>query len=255
MAVLADTTITYQALTHFAFNVVALLGKSECRKASESEEARLRFMTPVLKAFASERAVAAMKECMTCLGGLGYMEEVGIGRYVGYSTYNIKRSVFELWFFWLDLFGMVWLNRFGKELLMVRQSQLLCQQSHHALLLPVLALDMIRASQKTFPAYLEVKLRIIHSLNSTKSHYFSLVGNAHDSITLTTPNLNLNHPKPNQRTHPLFENPLKSIQPTTHNFSIRLIFESESSRSTSFIIPRRAYNGVTIPARTHRMGE
>lgn len=115
MSVLANTTTTYQALTHFAFNVVLLLGKSECRKASENEIARLRFLTPVLKAFASERAVEAMKECMTCLGGLGYMEEVGIGRLV-------RDGLVE----------QIWEGTTN-----------------------VLALDMIRASQKTFPAYLE----------------------------------------------------------------------------------------------------
>lgn len=86
MTTLADITITYQGLTHFVFGTIALLGKSECGKATESEEARLRFSTPVLKAFANEKAVAAIEQCMTCLGGLGYMEEVGIGRCVKISS-------------------------------------------------------------------------------------------------------------------------------------------------------------------------
>lgn len=81
MTVLAKIGVTYQALAHFTFGVVALLGKSECKTASVEEVARLRLLTPVLKAFVAERSVHAMIECMTCLGGQGYMEETGIARY------------------------------------------------------------------------------------------------------------------------------------------------------------------------------
>jgi alkylation response protein AidB-like acyl-CoA dehydrogenase len=35
-----------------------------------------------LKAFAALKAVSAMEECMAALGGQGYMEETGMGRYV-----------------------------------------------------------------------------------------------------------------------------------------------------------------------------
>jgi alkylation response protein AidB-like acyl-CoA dehydrogenase len=75
---LARIGVTYQALANFVFSVVALLGKSECGVASESEEQRLRVLTPVLKGFVSERGVPALEECMNCLGGQGYMEENAI---------------------------------------------------------------------------------------------------------------------------------------------------------------------------------
>ncbi|GJJ08036.1 hypothetical protein Clacol_002243 [Clathrus columnatus] len=147
MTVLADITITYQALTHFAFGIAALLGKSECGKATGNEEARLRLLTPVLKAFASEKAVSAMEDCMTCLGGLGYMEEVGIGRL-------IRDCLVE----------KIWEGTVN-----------------------VLVLDMIRASNKTFTVFMEsiscpkeqiqdLKLEesisaINHSLNTLKEAF------------------------------------------------------------------------------------
>ena len=79
---LAKLTVTYKALAHFAFEVVGLLGKVECETADESVRHRLRVLTPVLKAFCAEKGVQATIECMTALGGEGYMEENGIGRLV-----------------------------------------------------------------------------------------------------------------------------------------------------------------------------
>lgn len=79
---LAKLTVTYKALVHFVFEVVGLLGKVECETAGQSERQRLRVLTPVLKAFCAEKGVQATIECMTALGGEGYMEENGIGRLV-----------------------------------------------------------------------------------------------------------------------------------------------------------------------------
>ena len=79
---LTKLTVTYKALTHFVFEVVGLLGKVECQTADESTQHRLRVLTPVLKAFCAEKGVQATIECMTTLGGEGYMEENGIGRLV-----------------------------------------------------------------------------------------------------------------------------------------------------------------------------
>jgi alkylation response protein AidB-like acyl-CoA dehydrogenase len=79
-ATLARIEVLRHALTHFLFGVVQLLGASEVGTATDSERERLRLLTPVLKAFAADRAVGGMEECMAALGGLGYMEETGIGR-------------------------------------------------------------------------------------------------------------------------------------------------------------------------------
>ena len=82
VAEIARLAVTYQALVHFVFGTVALLGKTECGVASEEETLRLRLLTPAIKAFAAEKCPSAVEECMTCLGGEGYMEENGITRSV-----------------------------------------------------------------------------------------------------------------------------------------------------------------------------
>ncbi|OCH91207.1 hypothetical protein OBBRIDRAFT_543176 [Obba rivulosa] len=80
VAELAKASVVYRALTHLFFGTVLLLGKAECGVASEEETLRLRLLTPAVKAFAADRAYAASVECLTMLGGEGYMEENGLGR-------------------------------------------------------------------------------------------------------------------------------------------------------------------------------
>ncbi|OBZ71330.1 putative acyl-CoA dehydrogenase AidB [Grifola frondosa] len=80
VAELARLHVLYRALVHFVFGAVVLLGKSECGVASEEELLRLRLLTPAVKAFAADKACTAMEECMTTLGGEGYMEENGFGK-------------------------------------------------------------------------------------------------------------------------------------------------------------------------------
>ncbi|KAJ7176895.1 acyl-CoA dehydrogenase NM domain-like protein [Mycena filopes] len=82
METLARVSVLYRALMHLLFGTIALLGRAECGVASAQEEARLRLLTPALKAFAALKAVAAMEECMAALGGQGYMEETGMGRII-----------------------------------------------------------------------------------------------------------------------------------------------------------------------------
>lgn len=82
VATLTDASILYRAITHVTFGVIELLGKSECGTATEAEESRLRLLTPAVKAYAAIRCPTAMEEMMGALGGLGYMEEVGIGRLI-----------------------------------------------------------------------------------------------------------------------------------------------------------------------------
>ncbi|KAI0755038.1 acyl-CoA dehydrogenase/oxidase, partial [Daedaleopsis nitida] len=82
VAELAKLHVLYRALVHFVFGSVVLLGKTECGVATESEILRLRMMTPAIKAFAAEKCPSAIEECMTCLGGEGYMEENGIAKLI-----------------------------------------------------------------------------------------------------------------------------------------------------------------------------
>ena len=78
VAELARLHVLYRALMQFSFGAVVLLGRTECGVASKNEELRLRLLTPAIKAFAAEKCVTAMEECMACVGGEGYMEENGI---------------------------------------------------------------------------------------------------------------------------------------------------------------------------------
>ncbi|KAK7056848.1 hypothetical protein VNI00_002565 [Paramarasmius palmivorus] len=82
VAQLAKISLVYRALTHLTFGVIQLLGKTEYGVAEEQDTLRLRLLTPLVKAFAAEKAVAAMEEAMTALGGAGYMEENDIGRLI-----------------------------------------------------------------------------------------------------------------------------------------------------------------------------
>jgi alkylation response protein AidB-like acyl-CoA dehydrogenase len=89
VATLARVALLYRALAHFTFETVRLLGKVECGTASTVEATRLRMLTPIVKAFAALRTVGGIQECMAALGGQGYMEETGIGRYVVYRASKI----------------------------------------------------------------------------------------------------------------------------------------------------------------------
>lgn len=79
VAELAKANLIYRALTHLVMGTVLLLGKAECKVATEEESLRLRMLTPAVKAFAADRASFVIEECMTMLGGQGYMEETGLG--------------------------------------------------------------------------------------------------------------------------------------------------------------------------------
>ncbi|EGN98171.1 hypothetical protein SERLA73DRAFT_183072 [Serpula lacrymans var. lacrymans S7.3] len=80
VAQLASISLTYRALTHLTYGTILMMGKVETGVASVEEQHLLRILTAVVKAFTAEKAAAAMEEAMTTLGGMGYMEEVGIGR-------------------------------------------------------------------------------------------------------------------------------------------------------------------------------
>ncbi|KZT09123.1 uncharacterized protein LAESUDRAFT_722826 [Laetiporus sulphureus 93-53] len=82
VAELAKASVLYRALLHMLFGTIALLGKAECGVATKEEELRLRLLTPAVKAFAADKAATAMEECMTALGGAGYMTENEFGRMI-----------------------------------------------------------------------------------------------------------------------------------------------------------------------------
>ncbi|XXH05438.1 hypothetical protein Hte_011865 [Hypoxylon texense] len=86
---MASETVKYWAAAHFSFFGIALLGCNDQRQeavfqntASETlispdysyRAALLRLLTPVIKARASVASVNGLRECIECLGGVGYCE-------------------------------------------------------------------------------------------------------------------------------------------------------------------------------------
>ncbi|ORX93267.1 hypothetical protein BCR34DRAFT_580625 [Clohesyomyces aquaticus] len=86
---MADETVKYWAGAHFVFFGVALQGAMEQEwgkmvKGTKAEKlipkdksiasTLLRLLTPIMKAQVSVASVAGLRECMECLGGVGYCE-------------------------------------------------------------------------------------------------------------------------------------------------------------------------------------
>ncbi|KAF2744568.1 hypothetical protein M011DRAFT_408266 [Sporormia fimetaria CBS 119925] len=86
---MSDVTVKYHAATHFAFFGVALQGaldqdwdkmvrgtRAEPLIPKDKQEvgALLRLLTPVMKAQVSVASVDGLRQCMECLGGVGYCE-------------------------------------------------------------------------------------------------------------------------------------------------------------------------------------
>ncbi|RYO76065.1 hypothetical protein DL763_010808 [Monosporascus cannonballus] len=86
---MADQMVKYQAATHFVFFAVALQGAveqdwNEIVRSTKSRKliprdrnevaALLRLLTPVMKAQVSVASVDGLRQCMECLGGVGYCE-------------------------------------------------------------------------------------------------------------------------------------------------------------------------------------
>lgn len=105
---LAKVSVLYRALMHLTFGTVVLLGRAEYytsplsstkngakeKENMEKEAAILRLLTPLVKGYVASYAVGGMEECMIALGGQGYMEENGIGRYV-FSVITSRTHVSE----------------------------------------------------------------------------------------------------------------------------------------------------------------
>lgn len=78
---IAQSEIVHRAVLQLSFGAIGLLGKTEAGKASESDKARLRLLTPVVKAFAAELTTSELPKLMEGLGGQGYMVENQFARY------------------------------------------------------------------------------------------------------------------------------------------------------------------------------
>ncbi|MGH8613284.1 MAG: acyl-CoA dehydrogenase family protein [Gammaproteobacteria bacterium] len=77
---LARLEVEFQAAFHLTFHLGLLAGKSDLSQASESEQAVLRLLVPVVKLFTAKQAVAVLSEAIECFGGAGYVEDTGLPR-------------------------------------------------------------------------------------------------------------------------------------------------------------------------------
>jgi alkylation response protein AidB-like acyl-CoA dehydrogenase len=77
---LAEMQVEMEGAFHLAFRAVELLGRAECGTASESEQALLRLLTPVVKLYTAKQAIAVASEALEAFGGAGYIEDTGLPR-------------------------------------------------------------------------------------------------------------------------------------------------------------------------------
>ena len=68
----------YDAALAVGLRLAELLGKVECRVATDREKGTWRLLTPLAKLGTGKQAVALASESMECHGGVGYMEDSGV---------------------------------------------------------------------------------------------------------------------------------------------------------------------------------
>ncbi len=75
---LREMEIAYQSNTLLALFLARLLGKEDCRVATDSEQSLLRLLTPVAKLYTAKQAIQYASEHIEMFGGIGYLEDSGI---------------------------------------------------------------------------------------------------------------------------------------------------------------------------------
>ncbi|KAK9467702.1 acyl-CoA dehydrogenase/oxidase C-terminal [Lipomyces arxii] len=83
VGVLAELEVQQRGMLFLAFYCVSLLGKIECRTATDDETVLLRLLSSIVKAVTAKVCLAGISECMEALGGVGYLEnepELNIAR-------------------------------------------------------------------------------------------------------------------------------------------------------------------------------
>lgn len=76
LSTLADMEAELRGAQQITFDVVMRLGRSECTKKEDPEDAvLLRLLTPIMKLYTAKQAIAMTSEAIESLGGTGYMED------------------------------------------------------------------------------------------------------------------------------------------------------------------------------------
>lgn len=88
---LTETLLWTLASTQMVMGLSVLLGKSENQKVTETEDALLRVMTPVAKAWTAKRSMFVVSELVESFGGAGYIEDTHLPRFLR------DTQVFSIW--------------------------------------------------------------------------------------------------------------------------------------------------------------
>ncbi|MCB0539595.1 MAG: acyl-CoA dehydrogenase family protein [Bacteroidetes bacterium] len=75
---LLELEMAYESCTLLALFLARLLGKEDCKTATETEENLLRILTPIAKLYTAKQSIASASEHIEMFGGLGYLEDSNI---------------------------------------------------------------------------------------------------------------------------------------------------------------------------------
>jgi len=106
---LKDLETEFAKSFKLCFFVAELLGKDECKTASENERLLLRALTPILKLYTAKKSIQICSEVLECFGGAGYVEDTGLPRLLRDS------QVLAIWEGTTNVLSLDMLRAFQKE--------------------------------------------------------------------------------------------------------------------------------------------
>ena len=106
---LSDLQLEWMGCFQLVMKAVELLGKEECGKATETESALLRVLTPLAKLYCGKAVVSVCSEVLECFGGAGYVEDTGLPRLLR------DAQVLAIWEGTTNVLSLDMLRAFEKE--------------------------------------------------------------------------------------------------------------------------------------------
>ncbi|MEZ0393209.1 MAG: acyl-CoA dehydrogenase family protein [Pseudobdellovibrionaceae bacterium] len=106
---LSDLQLEWMGCFQLVMKAVELLGKEECGKASETESALLRVLTPLAKLYCGKAVVSVSSEVLECFGGAGYVEDTGLPKLLR------DAQVLAIWEGTTNVLSLDMLRAFEKE--------------------------------------------------------------------------------------------------------------------------------------------
>ena len=106
---LSELQLEWMGCFHLIMKAVELLGKEECGKATETESALLRVLTPLAKLYCGKATVSTASEVLECFGGAGYVEDTGFPKLLR------DAQVLAIWEGTTNVLSLDMLRAFEKE--------------------------------------------------------------------------------------------------------------------------------------------